>query len=316
MLENIINGVINIVEPYRLRVSQIGYCILQNYRLYNRKENKIIKEDALRRMFIGTASHDYMRINMESKDNILVIDKEIEVYTKIDNHIISGTIDLIIKNIKSNKTYVVDYKFVDINYYKNIKEAPQHYIDQIMMYGYIAKENGIHIDKCILVFICKNTNAIKEYEIEIDNNRIKELLDKYRFILAGGGEPDKPYNEPEWECNYCQYYYECWKQDKQYEKLEDIVNYDNDEYKTLLCEEYADNHNNIKMLNNRNEEIKEELIYGLQGKTGDSKYVKLTYVPPVIKKIYNVNKLNEENKTKIEEEKTTSGYYKVYIKKQ
>jgi len=220
-------------------ISQIPYCELKLYRDVKRGRKQDVPAHVLQRMFIGTAAHKGMEELLlwyakEKNAQFIPVDTESEIVIRDERGvpILKGHFDFLFIWKTGRKTgTLVDFKFIGHNHFRMIEkrnEAPAHYVDQMYLYAYAIneeKENpkfkDFKVTDCLLVMIDidppprKEGLYIKEFRFRTNKKRALELIEKKIHLdkcLAEGMEPEKPFESPDesWECNYCDYYEECW----------------------------------------------------------------------------------------------------------
>ncbi|MEM4641152.1 MAG: CRISPR-associated protein Cas4 [Candidatus Pacearchaeota archaeon] len=151
--------------------------------------------------------HTHMRILGVLFSLGLVNAVEIEIP---NNELIHGRADAII-NIKG-EPYVVEIKSVNAARFK--KESPdEDHVKQLQLYLYFFK-----IKKGILIYENKDTQELKEFLINYDENIVKKIFsefNKLKEFVDKNIVPEIPKDLEDWRCDYCPYIEECEKIEEQ-----------------------------------------------------------------------------------------------------
>ncbi len=130
-----------------------------------------------------------------------------EVRTPPDD-LIHGRTDAIVT--LNEKPYIVEFKSSAGYKFTKLKEPRQDHVDQTQLYMHY-----FNIPRAILLYENKNTQHLKEFELEYDEERVEDLIKGFEF-LRGQIEkdiiPEIPADIPKWRCRYCEYRTECIKQ--------------------------------------------------------------------------------------------------------
>ncbi len=299
-------------------ISSIGYCQKKLYEQIRRQEKTELSPETISKFFRGSSIHEKIpKILWKWRgkfDNFKFIKSEGEVKIKIDGiKDLVGHYDLHCEI--DNKQYVVDYKIVD--YMNRIKEAQQHYKDQLMMYA-----DGLGISKCILIYFDSSNFSSKEFVFDVNQNRVNTLKMKYIHIhecLQGKQQMQKPFKEFKdggWECKYCQYKNECWSKEEIKEGFE--KNNEVKEFDEKLSIRYINVMKQKEKIDNEFDEIKEQIEKELAGYQGENKYMYANYTAPTTTTGYNKKKLESivplDLLSKCQYESQRKGFYKLKIK--
>jgi CRISPR/Cas system-associated exonuclease Cas4 (RecB family) len=116
--------------------------------------------------------------------------------------IISGRADALLKI--DNQRYVLDIKSINRNGFQVLKEPKKDHQNQLQLYLHFFQ-----IKKGILLYVNKDTQALKEFSLPYDSKLSKSLLDDL-FILRKEIDQDLiPARLPNWpgnpQCRYCPY---------------------------------------------------------------------------------------------------------------
>ena len=116
--------------------------------------------------------------------------------------IVSGRADAIL--CINNENYVLDIKSMNSMVFRNLTEPKEENIYQIQLYLHFFK-----IKKGILLYIDKDQQNIKEFQIEYDPNLTKSLLRDFEELkkkIEADVVPKRFAGWPDnWQCQYCQF---------------------------------------------------------------------------------------------------------------
>lgn len=116
--------------------------------------------------------------------------------------LISGRADALLK-IKGER-YIVDIKSINRNGFGSLKEPSKDHIHQIQLYLHFFE-----ITKGILLYVNKDTQALKEFQIDYDQKLCQSLLKDLSVLHREIEENLIPARLPRWpsnlQCRYCPY---------------------------------------------------------------------------------------------------------------
>lgn len=119
---------------------------------------------------------------------------------------VSGRADAVVKI--GDKDYVVDVKSINGNGFRSLKKPRQTYINQLQLYLHF-----LEIKRGILLYVNKNTQALKEFFIDYDSDLCQELLDNFQQIeekIESNTVPPRLDNWPSnKQCRYCDFKEVC-----------------------------------------------------------------------------------------------------------
>lgn len=114
--------------------------------------------------------------------------------------IISGRADAIVT--LDNELYVVDFKSMNSMIFKNLKEPKEENVNQLQLYLHYFK-----IPKGMLLYVNKDTSELKEFVVEYDKIRAKNLLENLKKLkkkIEANKIPERLPDFPSnWQCRYC-----------------------------------------------------------------------------------------------------------------
>ena len=116
--------------------------------------------------------------------------------------LISGRADAIVT--LNNELYVVDFKSMNSMIFSKLNEPKEENVNQIQLYLHFFK-----IPKGILLYVNKNTLALKEFFVDYNPATAKKLLGDLADLkkqIDANVIPGRLISYPEnWQCRYCQF---------------------------------------------------------------------------------------------------------------
>jgi len=188
--------------------SEAGSCLRKIF--YSYKIPKPLNQETTKIFEMGNLLHDFINKVLESSKNphIELIDTEVPFKLELNNIIISGRIDNIVKLNINNKVYLVEIK--STSSLKYTQEPNFSNILQLQLYMHFKKiHNGL------IIYIEKNTLQSKTFEITYDEEQAQLAIDrllKTHSHLTDNSLPEpeaKQDKELEWQCRFCDYQEEC-----------------------------------------------------------------------------------------------------------
>lgn len=183
-------------------ITDAGKCPRAVYFQFKKYPKKEIEARVLRILSHGEYTH--MRIMSVLFSLGLVKSAEIEIPKQ---EIINGRADAIIS--LNNELYILEIKSINKNAFAMLKEPNSDNFKQIQLYMHYFK-----IPRGILIYECKDTQAIKEFKIDYDEQISKKLLESFKELkkeIESNKIPAIPKDIEKWRCDYCPYLEECKK---------------------------------------------------------------------------------------------------------
>jgi hypothetical protein len=240
-------------------VSEIGGCATRVWHKVNNTE--VTNPDTLRLAAImGTALHGMI-------EEVFEPDARFKVETEVAVGDILGHIDL----IDTETNTIWDWKTTTKNSLAYFGSRQQ--MLQVQMYGWLANQNGIKIDRVGLVAIARDGNEsdILEKSWAYDEAIALEAVNRYHEIKQQF-EPPKPEKDAKFCASYCPFFGACTGIVEA--TPTDVI--DNLEIATL-AEDYKDIQAQIKTLTAQQDFIKEKLD-GTTGVTATGTVIKWSQV--------------------------------------
>jgi len=120
----------------------------------------------------GDSIHRLIMKPLLSMRKIHVVASEVDIPPR---SLISGRADIIVSD--GTDLYVVDIKSMNSMVFKNLDEPKQEHIDQVQLYlHYLDPKKGI------LLYVNKDSQELKEFEIEYNPKRAQFLLESFRNL--------------------------------------------------------------------------------------------------------------------------------------
>jgi len=177
-------------------VSEIGGCATRVWHKVNGTE--VTNPDTLRLAAImGTALHSMI-------EEVFTPDPRFKVETEVSVGDILGHIDL----IDTETNTIWDWKTTTKNSLAYFGSKQQ--MLQVQLYGWLANQNGIKIDRVGLVAIARDGNEsdITELSWAYDEQLALEAVEKYHAIKEQF-EPPAPEKDAKFCANYCPFFGAC-----------------------------------------------------------------------------------------------------------
>jgi len=186
-------------EQYHFYITDAGRCARSVFFKFKNAPKKAIEPNILRLFDHGDHMHQLIMKPLLSVREVHVVASEVNIPPQ---ELISGRADAIISDGKN--LYVLDIKSMNSMIFDKLSEPKEENIDQLQLYLHYFK-----VPTGLLLYVNKNTLALKEFFVEYDKNRALGLLKnleatkkKIDSDIIPGRIPDYPGN---WQCRYCQF---------------------------------------------------------------------------------------------------------------
>ncbi len=190
--------------------SEAGSCMRKVW--YSYKYPSEIDPD-LRKIFkMGDIIHDFVVevLKSEKTKDVELLESEFPFKEKVEDFLISGRIDNLIKIKASGKIYLVEVKSTKgIQWVNN---ASPHNVQQLQLYMHFT---GVH--NGILLYIDKTNLKSKIFEIKYDEAEARRIIERFKKLhkhLVENILPEaeaRAHKESNWMCKYCEYKERCFK---------------------------------------------------------------------------------------------------------
>jgi CRISPR/Cas system-associated exonuclease Cas4 (RecB family) len=184
-------------EQNHFYVTDAGKCARAVFFKFKNVPREKMVPDVLRMFDHG----DYIQMQMLNSLFSLGIVRASEV-TIPPQALISGRADAIVT--LENKLYVVDFKSMNSMIFRKLTSPKEDNVNQVQLYMHYFQ-----IPRGILLYVNKDTLALKEFVLEYDKSRVEKLL-SYLEDLNGKLKkdiiPDRLVDYPKnSQCRYCQF---------------------------------------------------------------------------------------------------------------
>ena len=190
-------------EQHHFYITDASKCARALFFKFKNAPRKEIEPNILRLFDHGDHIHQLIMKPLLSIRDVHVVASEVNIPPQ---ELISGRADAIVSDGK--KLYVLDIKSMNSMIFDKLAEPKEENVDQIQLYLHYFK-----IPTGVLLYVNKNTLALKEFFVEYDKNRALALLKnlettkkKIDSDIIPERLPDYPDN---WQCRYCQFKEVC-----------------------------------------------------------------------------------------------------------
>ncbi|MDO8628682.1 MAG: CRISPR-associated protein Cas4 [Nanoarchaeota archaeon] len=124
-----------------------------------------------------------------------------------DNDLVRGRADAIIE-VNGDKV-VVDFKSMNGFQFKALSSPSPDHVKQVQLYLHF-----LNLKKGLLVYECKNTQELKEFEVFYDEHVVNESLAFFYSLQSQINQdvlPDVPLGIEKWKCDRCSFLADCKK---------------------------------------------------------------------------------------------------------
>jgi CRISPR/Cas system-associated exonuclease Cas4 (RecB family) len=186
-------------DQHHFYITDAGRCPRSLFFKFKKAPREAMEAKILRMFDHGDYIHQLIMKPLFGMREINVVASEVNIPPQ---ELISGRADAILSNGK--ELYVLDIKSMNSMVFKNLAEPKEENIDQIQLYLHYFK-----VLKGILLYVNKDTQELKEFEVAYDQKRSEALLQDLSDIktkIDSGTIPDRISGYPEdWQCRYCQF---------------------------------------------------------------------------------------------------------------
>lgn len=197
-------------------VSQAGKCPRQIFFKFKNAPKKELEANILRLFDHGDHIHQLIMKPLLSTRDIHVVASEVNIPPQ---QLVRGRADAIVSDGK--KLYVVDIKSMNSMMFQKMTEPKKDNVDQLQFYLHYFK-----IPRGILLYVDKDKLQLKEFLVEYDEKRTKELLaglKKLQKQIEAEKVPARiPQYPAKWPCGYCEYREICDRGEQEEMEWEDF----------------------------------------------------------------------------------------------
>lgn len=186
-------------------ISEAGKCPRQIFFKFKNVKGKDLEANILRLFDHGEHMHQLIMKPLISTSNrdIHVVASEIDIPT---GELVRGRADAIISDGKD--LYVLDVKSMNSMIFEKLEAPKEENVDQIQLYLYYFK-----IPRGILLYVDKDKLKLKEFLINLDEKRVKNLLNNLTILkikIDKNSIPARIQTYPnDWQCKFCAYREVC-----------------------------------------------------------------------------------------------------------
>lgn len=186
-------------EQQHFYITDAGKCGRAVFFKFKNAPRKEMEASVLRLFDHGDHIHQLIMKPLLSIRDIHVVASEVNIPPQ---EIISGRSDAIVSDGKN--LYVLDIKSMNSMVFDKLAEPKEENINQLQLYLHYFK-----VPKGILLYVNKNTLALKEFLVEYNKETALSLLASLTEIkkkIDSGVIPGRLSDYPEnWQCRYCQF---------------------------------------------------------------------------------------------------------------
>ena len=190
-------------EQHHFYITDAGKCSRAIFFKFKNAPRREMEANILRLFDHGDHIHQLIMKPLLSIRDVHVVASEVNIPPQ---EIISGRSDAIISDGKN--LYVLDIKSMNSMVFDKLTEPKEENVNQLQLYLHYFK-----VPKGIILYVNKNTLALKEFTVEYNKERafllLKDLNETKKKIdsnLIPDRIPDYPEN---WQCRYCQFQEVC-----------------------------------------------------------------------------------------------------------
>ena len=186
-------------EQHHIYITDAGKCPRATFFKFKKAPRESLEARVLRLFDHGDSIHRLIMKPLFSIREIRVVASEVDIPPQ---DLIRGRADAIISDGKN--LYLLDIKSMNSMVFKGLEEPKEENIDQIQLYLHFFK-----IKKGILLYVNKDTQELKEFLIDYDPVRAKNLLKdliQLKTKIDSNIIPSRLSDWPDnWQCKYCQF---------------------------------------------------------------------------------------------------------------
>jgi len=190
-------------EQTSFYISEAGKCSRQIFFKFKNVPRKEMEPHILRLFDRGDQIHQLIMSPLLSTRDIQVVSSEVDIPPQ---ELFRGRADAIISDKK--ELYVLDIKSMNSMIFRALTEPKYENIEQLQLYLHYFE-----ISKGILLYVNKDSQELKEFLINYNENIVKSILSKFTDLkqkLESSTVPSRIDTYPvDWQCKYCQFRKVC-----------------------------------------------------------------------------------------------------------
>jgi len=186
-------------EQHHFYITDAGKCQRAIFFKFKNVPREEMEAKVLRMFDHGDHIHQLIMSSLFGVKEVHVVASEVNIPPQ---ELITGRADAIISDGKD--LYVLDIKSVNGIVFNHLEEAKEENIDQLQLYLHYFK-----IPRGILLYVNKDTQELKEFQITYDKDRVNSLLKDLKALknkIDSNIVPERLADYPDnWQCQYCQF---------------------------------------------------------------------------------------------------------------
>jgi len=186
-------------EQHHFYITDAGKCQRSVFFKFKKAPREELEARVLRMFDYGDYIHNFIMKPLLAQKEVHVVSAEVNINSQ---ELISGRADAIISDGK--ELYILDIKGINGSIFDSLTQPKEEHIAQLQLYLHFFKR-----EKGILLYVNKDTLALKEFPISYDPAWAKMLLDnlvKLKTKIEANIIPQRLLDYPEnWQCKYCQF---------------------------------------------------------------------------------------------------------------
>ena len=190
-------------EQHHFYISDAGKCSRAIFFKFKNVPKKDLEARILRLFEHGDYIHQLIMRPLLSMRDIHVVASEVKIPPQ---ELISGRADIIISDGKN--LYVVDIKSMNSMIFRGLEEPKEEHINQLQLYMHFLDPK-----KGILIYMSKDNQELKEFQLDYEPKRVKKLLAKLKNLktkIDANIIPERLIDWPKnWQCKYCAFKEVC-----------------------------------------------------------------------------------------------------------
>jgi CRISPR-associated exonuclease Cas4 len=190
--------------------SEIGSCLRKVW--YSYKYPREVEPDLLKIFEVGNIMHDFVVevLKSERTPEVELLKSEFPFKLQFEDFLVSGRVDDLILVKESGRNILVEVKSCsNISF---VKKPQNHHVMQLQLYMHaIGVHNGL------LLYVEKSNLQTKIFEIQYDESKSLEILERFKILhkcLTESKLPDaeaKNREDMKWMCKFCECKERCDK---------------------------------------------------------------------------------------------------------
>jgi CRISPR/Cas system-associated exonuclease Cas4 (RecB family) len=186
-------------ERHHFYISDAGKCGRAIFFKFKKAPREEMEARVLRLFDHGDSIHRLIMKPLLSIREVHVVASEVNIPPQ---ELIRGRADAVLSDGK--ELYVLDIKSMNSLVFKNLNQPKEEHIDQIQLYlHYLDPKKGI------LLYVNKDNQELKEFEVPYDPKRAHDLLKVLTNLKTKIDSNTIPPRIPgwpdDWQCQYCQF---------------------------------------------------------------------------------------------------------------